>query len=606
MTRKLASFLLILFIALPWTVFCDDLPFAVDQLPLTEVEGDPSGTIADCISIISGAYQDFDEDIAIPGVEPLTYQRIYCSRDWGGGTLCDSWTYNHAQDVYLTNENKLFYIVASESTGGAVSYWESKVRHKGSGKKRDYKVPDHCVQAYIKTGRDTGLTNTGSGIISGATNLRNQTFCFDLDQSKVTGSLADGGSRRYGKLGTSSILPQHYLLENESHPNGNQFKYTYIDVGYNRRRRGGTQRQISSIEAFNASGTCSFGSIHFDYSGCLNKDDSHVLKVRAHDGREASYRFSHVELPRKEKKHHRWYLTEVERPNAPNIKYDYVFSDRWEAAMVNKKTVGGRVVRALNYYMPGVNCLFGWCSTEDDPCGMIEIHASRFREKRVSTLLAPVGIDDTLVRTHYFLYEKGHTEVRDAYNYRTSYRYSDEERLTAVEHYFGTDNYTLYSIDKLFWGDPKTDKGSDLQCRAVCYPDGAVRSCRWLEYDDDRNVVAEHLLGNLSGNQSVAVELDANGIPVDSPSERYSVRRTFSDDRFHLVRTESFPNGRFVDFRYKANTNLLAAKYTQENGSTVLREFYEYDSNASMIRSIQISSSRPILKTMSALATLTI
>lgn len=113
--------------------------FSNSYLPHAEVEGDPSSIIAGCVNAVTGTYSESEVDIVIPGPEPLSLQRFYCSADWAEGTLCNGWTYNHAKNALLTRDGPNYLIIASEATGGAVNYSGlGKMRKGRTQQKTDY------------------------------------------------------------------------------------------------------------------------------------------------------------------------------------------------------------------------------------------------------------------------------------------------------------------------------------------------------------------------------------------------------------------------------------------------------------------------------------
>ncbi len=52
------------------------------SLALTTLEGAPVNIVHQCVNVITGDYTDFSTDIIVPGHEPLTLQRFFCSSDF--------------------------------------------------------------------------------------------------------------------------------------------------------------------------------------------------------------------------------------------------------------------------------------------------------------------------------------------------------------------------------------------------------------------------------------------------------------------------------------------------------------------------------------------
>jgi RHS repeat-associated protein len=268
----------------------------------------------------------------------------------------------------------------------------------------------------------------------------------------------------------------------------------------------------------------------------------------------------------------RWYLSDITRPNAPPIHYDYFAHPNWKAALLScKRYLDGRYLK-IEYYDEGENQV-----------GQTRISLSNNSKYigHVSHLKAPVGEDETPIITHRFFYTDNRSDVRDAYNHQTAYLYNSDKRLTSIEHYLGTASpYQKYSTEQFFWN------GTNLCCKALKEADGRVRSCRYLQYDDQHNVVAEHLCGNLSGACTVLPALDTNGTPIENGCERYTIHRTYSQDQYHQPLTETLPNGLVTAFRYKPNTQLITAKLVKDHDKILTREFSSYNAHGTLIQVI--------------------
>ncbi len=173
------------------------------------------------------------------------------------------------------------------------------------------------------------------------------------------------------------------------------------------------------------------------------------------------------------------------------------------------------------------------------------------------------------------------TVVWDALDHQTIYEYfMDDYRLRSVKRYKGTDPYTLYSEEKMFWGAPDTPNDSHLISRTLEDEKGQIAFCRHYVYDELGNILEDQLYGNLSGKSSQSVVMK-NKVPLDNGAEKYTKSYTYSNDLFNLVTSAKEP-GIETQFRYHPGTDLLQAKYVIFNGSIQIREFYEYDARAAV------------------------
>ncbi len=556
------------------------------NLPHAEVEGDPSGVVAGCVNAITGTYSESEVDIAIAGSEPLSLQRFYCSADWTDGMLCHGWTYNHARTACLTREGPYYLIKASEATGGAVSYiglWGSVRKGRTTQKKDYYATPDRGMHADQRLSEwQKGLTNTGTGEISGRTNLKNQIAYYHphkrVSEEKLLVHLCHGGERTFKRFdqpqwgGYSDELPIYFQLTEERRTNGSLVTYEYLRQQKQVGRWDLINIRMSKIQLFNSSGNRLLGSLTFDHSE--HNPPNEKVTVRANDGREVTYKFCNSAS-------NRTYLSEVVRPNAPPLTYAYLpyEQDKSTEKVCSRSLPEGRF-QQIEYYLPGDN----WVG--DQKVRVEAVNKPDIRRDRVRLLKAPVGSDDSPVLTHRFFYQNGFTDVRDASNHKTLYHYGDDQRLQRIEHYLGNSDatYTKYFSDKLFWGKEAHHQHTNLLNRALCEADGTVRSCRYLQYDGQHNVVAEHILGNLSGNNTIAPQLNGEGHPLENGCERYTVNRTYLDTPLRLLQSELLPNGRKTTLKYWQQTDLPEAKCVGDGQRILSREFHDYDENRVLIK----------------------
>ncbi|MDP1835153.1 MAG: RHS repeat-associated core domain-containing protein [Chlamydiales bacterium] len=568
MLRSLAMLTALLFFSSA-TLNADSTQF----LSHTEVDGDPSALVAGCVNAITGSFSDNEIDIVIPGPEPLIFQRFYCSTDWEGGVLCDNWSYNHAKQATLYHEGGQYQFGVAEATGGALLYKGGKVRREKTDHERHYLVPLTRIDADIKTGNDKGLTNIGCEEISGRTNLKNQSASYHNDTNNLVTHLCNGCVRTYQPekpVGYWDVLPIHFVLTSETRPNGNQAIYEYSTER--------NKKLLSKISTANATGQETFASLHYDYSGCNNRSTTHTLKLSADDGREVNYTFKYHPFKVGINFWDRWYLTEAVRPNAPKISYDYITHPDWIVALVCRKATADNRFLEIDYYRNGSNF-----------AGKEKIEIPKGHDRRVGkvrTLKSPAGIDSEAVSTYSFVYNTGFTDAYDAYNHKTRYRYNASERLTSIERYSGTDDHKPYATEKYFWGHQSTNEHCNLRCKALLDHNSMVRSCRVLDYDEHHNVTSEKIYGNLSGSCDVCPILDGAGVPIDNGCECCVIKRTYSQDAFHLLMSETLPNGCTTRYTYQPGTNLVRSKLVGDGLRIHLRDFCDYDSNGTLILSI--------------------
>ncbi|MDP1835559.1 MAG: DUF6531 domain-containing protein [Chlamydiales bacterium] len=115
-----ATLLLLLCLVKGMTAFAQQSPV---HLPLAEVAGDTSSILAGCVNVITGSYSTAEVDIIIPGAQPVSFQRLYCSADWRGQGLSDGWNHNYLPGfASIGQEGGKYAIFIPESSGGTLSY----------------------------------------------------------------------------------------------------------------------------------------------------------------------------------------------------------------------------------------------------------------------------------------------------------------------------------------------------------------------------------------------------------------------------------------------------------------------------------------------------
>ena len=116
---------------------------------------------------------------------------------------------------------------------------------------------------------------------------------------------------------------------------------------------------------------------------------------------------------------------------------------------------------------------------------------------------------------------------------------------------------------------------------------GNILHAHFFEYDGKGNITHDRFYGDLKGICAQTIELNAHDKPRKNNCEYYEKRFTYSHDSFNLLKSEEEDNGKGMSYEYYPETDLVAAKYVKENGSIRLRQFFYYDSNATLIKIIK-------------------
>ena len=239
----------------------------------------------------------------------------------------------------------------------------------------------------------------------------------------------------------------------------------------------------------------------------------------------------------------------------------------------------------------------------------------------------------------------GRTKVYDAYLRKTVYEYNKEHRPVKIKRY--DDNRKLYAEECYIWDDvyayprdfKKNKKRHHTLAQSTILPSlsesiakflpnkildfskkeqieqlikaclkshviqtggagnllgkylkdahGQILYARFFDYDNRGNILRDRFYGNLKGIQPQHIELDFHNQPKDTACEYYEKRFTYSGDQFNLLESEEEDNGKGILYDYYPNSDLVAAKYVTENNTIRFRQFFHYDSTATLIKMIK-------------------
>jgi RHS repeat-associated protein len=485
-------------------------------------------------------------------------------------------------------EGDEYAYATAEEDGGSVVCCVSKFHRK----EMEYYLDPDTIHS--------GLTNA-SGEISAQTNLKNTHFKLHghWKDSKEYGEilrtswksfLSDGGEREYF---SSENYEDPMNIRGETKPDTTKLSFDY----YSDKHRTGF---LKEIKACNHSHQHTFGWLKVDY----NKSHKNVA-VRSSTGKEALY--SYEDYHHSDKLGNVRYLEKVQSTDRPTEYYSY---DTFH---------GHRYLSKISY-----------------PDGRY-LKLDYDSKGRVTEQRAPVGPDGKEKRIFCFVYYPNDrkTEVYDAEGRKTLYRYSSRDRLTHIEKFKnetpkaacisddecaddeefdfespadldqpilpddldqpiakGTPR-KLYRGEEFFWGKRESthrgkrddsDEGH-LLAKTIYNKDEKAVVCERYSYDSHGNITEETLHGNLSGQCADPFSVSDEGSPKHH-TEKYSKQYTYSHDKFHLKTSQKEDDGPKIEYEYKPGTNLLTAKFTYDGHKLKIREFFEYDSDAVLVKRI--------------------
>lgn len=537
-------------------------------IPFADTDAETSSIVGGCINALTGTYVAPRSDWTLLSSEPLSLMRMYTHKNYFLTGLHSCWRHNfHSLGCFYyrkLNRNGIKPICEARSTfispSGSSSSFETI--HRG------HKLPKKVDTAFAFKHCGRGLTNIGTGIISGQTNVKSSHCELDLSSEVFKAITGTGHQHIFQKIDyekhdmPASILYgdecYKFLIQKEIKPNGNCVQYAYD-----------SDRNLVEVQSTNASGSLLFGSFKFEHASRKELKNDPQLTITGNDGRKISYEFERFHL-HEPLGHKQFFVTSVTRPEAPKESYKYVKSDDKSFCLLSRiEHPDGRYL-GMEYYTEGKDTILD-------------------KVKSIKAPVGPGGSEETLYHFFYHLSknkeEIGSTEVIDAYGHKTIYRYNWEPRLHAIEHYTGKAHYSLYSKENYYWGDNEDKNCGNLLSKTFEDRDGKILRCQSFVYDKRGNPIEEQLWGNLTGQGSKRIVMEGN-YPKINGAESYKIFREYSKDGFNLLLKEIEPNEKITEYAYKPDSNLLIAKWTKAPGIH-LREFFSYDENAILVKKIE-------------------
>lgn len=532
---------------------------------LATLEGDPHALIHNCVNVITGDYVDLQADIVLPGVEPILFQRFYCSSHQDFGDFNFAWAFNHfvkIEDGNPMNDPPSCKVNLHDSHGAFIPFEEGQ----------DYLVVNRdCLSKRV--------TNVPYGT-GGRGLLKNRRLHVHYKEME----LINGMGEKYYFPNVRRYSETHGMLRRILKPNRHQIEYSYdeytpspnaIEHPYIKQIKASTNKDVF-LNALNFS--------------LLKKGKAQRTLVASHGKRTlAKYHYERSKYYRYDKElkewepEWQWTLKEVKREQMPREKYFYdsLRTHHPEPKKImRKERPDGRFLeieyfrKGNNFIWPGQNCVI-----------------EGLRVGRVMHLKAPAGPSGETIPIYRFLYDPSpegrRTEVYDAKDHRKIYHYNAEERLTKIETYTGNAPFQKFCEERFTWGFPGTKDCGNLDSKVFVDAEGQPLLCNQYAYDENGNLAEEILCGNLTGIEQPALEVDAQGRAKENGADRLYVGHLYTQDGLNLVKYENCADKEHnVEYLYLPGTNLLAARFTIEGNKIRIREFFEYDDLGALAKEI--------------------
>lgn len=579
---------IIFLVLLPILLFADSsVPTESEILesthtPLATLYGAPETNICG-VNVINGDYNYSSIDFNQPGVDPLIFQRTYCSSQIMQRAFFNGWSHNHLSRVMTYSEfknpqtaSKNLHVILLGSLSGEIPFMtDRKNRHE------DLQINREILKK--------GITNCCKGLISGRTNIKNMRVKYaEVGSGKRTIVInSDGTEHQFLRDTYRDPKPEDYstgYVKRTIKPNGLTTIYDSLD-----------SVMLCNVKLL----TCDNGvsnQIEFNcpnYHEILNekklqKADFSITGTST-DGKTTKYTFhctrKVVRLANHDKKEGFIILmSKFESSHLPTESYFYTDRDDGNELLTDRKGLHHRTM--IDYYKRGdIVDLYGEASEEISPS---HIARNRVRQVRVA-----VNGPENLQTLRRFAYHKNKkskdtfTDVYDNKQHLTRFHYSTKNyRLNCVEKFEGTSKYTVYRRDRLQYGAKLTPLEGDLLYRTIESPDGTVHYGENYDYDDRGNVLKKKLhYRTLTDAKVHAISTSENpSFPGNSRLKGGEVQSTtYTYNELNLPTLQD--DGKLTTIltyhmRNDKETNLLKSKLIKKNHSILKREFYEFDGNA--------------------------
>jgi YD repeat-containing protein len=553
--------------------------------------------VVEGVHVLSGKPCFVEVDYEMPGPTPIRIQRFFngdLNETQDGFRIFDFTALYEDEAIFkekallkvLVNGREIDRkreILCSEPSGSSFVYGH---HHSSHGQWRD-EYPFHTYR------NARGLTNVGSGRISGETNYVNR--CVYKKDHVYEMHTGDGSKRYYapwvmrhsnslcarGKIcnvarnvkqyknnspGFSPVKPiqvssgqlydwDFYRGFEASHPERSGVRYlldyTVSPEGHRTEYFYDLNQKLTRLEARSADGKVLYGAVDILHGKDPNPRLTNRVPIRilTSDGKEIFY---HTE-----KLGDRTVLKKVTGTSIPTCEYEYTLIDGMPRL---SKTIRpeGRIT-AYEYYQDGPYMGMVKCVNRSTGRGGSLARVARFEYD-------------------FTIQDQWNVRVFDGRgNYSTFYSHRDSEyKIERIEHRKAGESHP-YLKEIFRWGCPKGllfPMDTFLVEKRI--EDGANRTiqAQFLTYDQFGNVVKEETLGNLRGGPDSAVIWSDGRWHGQS---RVISRSYTQDNRNQLLSEEQ--DGHKTTYTYDPENHLLTAAYTWDQGRIVARQFYTYDSN---------------------------
>lgn len=553
---------------------------------LTNLEGESSALIYNCVNAISGQYCDFSTDLVSYGIEPLSINRTYCGNANIPGNFFNGWSINHFSRLG-------YFKIDSESR---TRDYDSLVVMEGEmGQSLQFSAPYNKTQSAVKDLSirsktiEKGVTNTSNSYISAQTNIKNIHVKYaDEKHYHVIGG--DGELKIFELFPKSNDI---YHITSQQKPNGNTILYDYIMP-----TKKDSVAHSKNVQVINKEGAV-INQLAHTYMDIDDFYEKLSYKVYTKDRRWLKYEFVKRDKPYTEDESV-YLISGVISSDSPPIHYSYnrlvkdLYIKGYGYQTFNRLTLSKKSLPNNRYIFLSYYDYFN----NDLPCG--DIYLENYddpRIDRIKYIQAPAGADPNpiiLYQIVYNIYQEpktkkepakiigGETHVFDYFKNKTIYEYDRNQRLKYIQKLDPARKLTFTEV--YFWGKHNTKDSTCLLTKAI-KANEIYQYIKTYTYDNRGNILTDTMHGQLTGNNLEYPHIDDQGNLTSKNAECYTKQFTYSDDGYNLLLSEKDGSQQIL-YEYYPGTNLLRAQFHGDNQNILKRTFYTYDVNGALASEI--------------------
>lgn len=391
------------------------------------------------------------------------------------------------------------------------------------------------------------------------------------DRIHYTLKNSNGSILTYRLIPPTTLKPavSHYLLECEQLSNGHCILYSYNP----------SSNQLEEVRATSPDHSKTYSWIRFSYSS----SDTETF-CTATTSNNQSLRCKYQNLPSK-KSLSRLLLQQLFLGEKKSEEFFYKFDNRWESSLLAKRTLADNQEELFSYYEGD--------SFKNPPRPLVEKRKAFYEDLResysydpfcgrIKTLTTPSGSYSFSYHRDPLSPDGNYTDLLDADNRLTRYRFSPSLHLTAVERYSGASTDSLLRKELFTWGQGLFS--SKLLNKTEVDSQNRLVQASYFSYDAKGNLVAEKRVGNFSA--------DAESSDLSSLDSVTTIYRYSSDERSLLLCKER-ANGQTLLYSYLPQCDLLSSLFLCNRNTIATRTFYTYSPDNVLIEQIQDNGSSP-------------